>query len=73
MESQTLDRTAEQRVARLEAEIWTELKKIDPEQRRSVEAAGLEAMRDCIAKRVRCLTTGQDCEAQIGGLDIGWF
>ena len=73
MESQTLDRTVEQRVAQIEAEIWVELNKINPEHRRSVEVAGLEAMRDCIVKRVRCLTTGQDCETQIGGLDIGWF
>jgi len=72
MEAQTLDRL-DQTVAQIESEIWQELQKIDPDQRRSIEIAGLEAMRDKISQRVRCLTTGQGCEAKIGGIDIGWF
>jgi hypothetical protein len=69
METQTLDRA----VATIESEIWAELQKVEPGQRRSVEVAGLEAMRDRVMQRVRCLTTGEGCGATIAGLDIGWF
>jgi hypothetical protein len=72
METQTPDRL-DQAVAQIESEIWQELQKIDPDQRRSVEIAGLEAMRDKIRQRVRCLTTGEDCGATIAGVDLDWF
>jgi hypothetical protein len=69
METQILERA----VAKIESEIWAELQKIAPDQRRSIEVAGLEAMRNSIAQRVRCLTTGEDCGATIAGMEIGWF